>query len=177
MYSPDGSKIAMRLDVGLGDEAYKHLVTMNRSGGDIHFFGPKPMHFAWYDNSSIMGHDNQVNDGIPNDKSARRWSLDAEYIETLAGPGNHLAASFSRECFASESWYGKNPVILKVFKKGETKQFWFDRVSQDEITVWELGNHVNPSFSRDGKRVYYHKSVDPGQSQAWMVIIPEIPSD
>jgi hypothetical protein len=172
MYSPDGSKIALRLDLGNDGESGNHLVTMNKSGGDIHFFGPKPMHFAWYDNESIMGHDNQINDRKTNDKSARRWSLDAEFIETLAGPGNHLAASTDRELFASESWYGKDPVVLKIFKKGETKQFWFDYVG-DDITVWELGNHVNPSFSRDGKRVYYHKSVGPGQSQAWMVVIPD----
>lgn len=176
IYSPDGSKIALRLDVSNGGESGNHLVTMNKSGGDIHFFGPKPMHFAWYDNESIMGHDNQINDRKTNDKSARRWTLDAEFIETLAGPGNHLAASSSRELIASESWYGKDPVVLKIFKKGETKQFWFDYVG-DDITVWEMGNHVNPSFSRDGKRVYYHKSVGPGQSQAWMVVIPEIPSE
>ena len=60
MYSPDGSKIAMRLDVGSGGEIHKHLVTMNKNGGDIHYFGPKPMHFAWYDNPSIIGHDNQI---------------------------------------------------------------------------------------------------------------------
>ena len=175
MYSPGGSKIALRLDLGDG-ETMNHLVTMNKSGGDIHFFGSKPMHFAWYDNESIMGHDNQINDRKTNDKSARRWTLDAEFIETLAGPGNHLAASSDRELFASESWYGKDPVVLKIFRKGETKQFWFDYVG-DDITVWELGNHVNPSFSRDGKRVYFHKSVGPGQSQAYMVVIPEIQSD
>ncbi|HKK61136.1 MAG TPA: hypothetical protein VJ951_01170 [Bacteroidales bacterium] len=176
IYSPDGSKIAMRIDIRPGGNKNPHLVTMNKDGGDIHFFGPKPMHFAWYDNESIMGHDNQINDRKTNDKSARRWTLDAEFIETLAGPGNHLAASSSRELIASESWYGKDPVVLKIFKKGETKQFWFDYVG-DDITVWEMGNHVNPSFSRDGKRVYYHKNVGPRQSQAYMVVIPEIPSE
>lgn len=176
-YSPDGSKIAMRVGVGSGGEQHNHLVTMNRGGGDIHFFGPKPMHFAWYDNSSIMGHDNQINDGKPNNKNARRWTLDAEFIETLAGTGNHLAASDNRELFASESWYNELPVILKVFNKGKEYPLWQDTVSADDITVWELGNHVNPSFSRDGKRVYFHKNVGPRQTQAWMVIIPEIPSD
>jgi len=173
-YSPDGSKIAMRVSVGSGGEQHNHLVTMNRGGGDIHFFGPKPMHFAWFDNSSIMGHDNQINDGKPDNRSARRWSLDAEYIETLAGPGNHLAASVNRELYASESWYNELPVILKVFNKGETNSLWHHTVSADEITIWELGNHVNPSFSRDGKRVYFHNNLGPRQSQAWMVVLPEI---
>ncbi|MCF8380773.1 MAG: hypothetical protein K9H49_14460 [Bacteroidales bacterium] len=172
-YCPDGSKIALRLGVGPGGEIHNHLVTMNRGGGEIHFFGPKPMHFAWYDNSSIMGHDNQINDGMPNNYSARRWSLDTEYLETLAGPGNHLAASFSREFYASESWYGSNPVILKVFSKGKAKPIWQDTVSQDNITIWELGNHVNPSFSRDGKRIYFHNNIGPRKSQAWMVVIPD----
>jgi hypothetical protein len=171
-YSPDGSKIAMRVGVGSGGEQHNHLVTMNKSGGDIRFFGPKPMHFAWYDNSSIMGHDNQIDDGKPNNRNARRWTLNAEFIETLAGAGNHLAASDNRELFASESWYNELPVILKVFNKGKEYPFWQDTVSADDITVWELGNHVNPSFSRDGKRVYFHKNVGPRQSQAWMVVIP-----
>jgi hypothetical protein len=177
MYSPDGSKIALRLSVGPGGENHKHLVTMNRNAEDICFFGPKPMHFAWYDNESIMGHDNQIDDGLVNDYSARRWTRDKAYIETLAGPGNHLAASVNRDFFASESWYGSNPVILKVFRSRETKSFWHDTVSHDDITVWELGNHVNPSFSRDGRRVYYHKNTGNHQSQAYMVVLPGAQSE
>jgi hypothetical protein len=173
-YSPDASKIAMRVSVGSGGEHHNHLVTMNRGGGDIRFFGPKPMHFAWYDNSSIMGHDNQIDDGKPNNKNARRWTLDTEFIETLSGTGNHLAASDNRELFASESWYNVLPVVLKVFNKGKEYPMWQDTVSADDITVWELGNHINPSFSRDGKRVYFRKNVGPRQFQAWMVVLPEI---
>lgn len=172
MYSPDGSKIALRIDFAGKGEIDNHLVTFDKSGGDIQFFGPKPMHFAWYDNSSIMGHDNQVADSNPNDKSARRWTRNAEYIETLAGPGNHLAASANRTLIASESWYRIFPVILSVFRKGETTAFWQDTISKDGKSVWELGNHVNPAFSRDGKRVYYRKSSASGQSQAYMVVLP-----
>jgi len=172
IYSPDGSKIALRYDVNDEGESGNHLVTMDMNGGDIKFFGPKPMHFSWYDNSSLMGHDNQINDGNANDKSARRWSREKEYIETLAGPGNHLSSSDDRLLIATESWYNSDPVILRVFNKGEITPFWEDSVSVDDFTVWGLGNHVNPSFSRDGKRVYYHKSVAPGKSQAYMVLLP-----
>jgi hypothetical protein len=112
-YSPNGSKIAMRLDVGPNNEFHRHLVTMDIDGGDIKYFGPKPMHFLWFDNTSIMGHDNQIEDGLPNDKSLRRWDRNANFIETLAGSGNHGAMAPNREYFASESWYGKVPVILK----------------------------------------------------------------
>lgn len=171
MYSPDGSKIALRIDFAGKGEIDNHLVTMDKNSGNIHYFGSKPMHFAWYDNASIMGHDNQINDGMPNDKSARRWTLNGEFIETLAGPGNHLAVSTNRSLIASESWYRVFPVILSVFKKGETKAFWQDTISQDGKSVWELGNHVNPAFSRDGKRVYYRKQAAAGLTQTYMMVL------
>ncbi|MCF8380778.1 MAG: hypothetical protein K9H49_14485 [Bacteroidales bacterium] len=120
-----------------------------------------------------MGHDNQIDDGLANDFSARRWDLDGNVIETLAGPGNHLGVSGDNIYYASESWYQKNPVILSVYKKGETEPFWQDTVSTDHHTTWTLANHTNPSFSRDGKRVYYNKCVAPGKVQVYMAKLPD----
>ena len=172
-YSPDGSKIAFRLDVGPRNEHFRHLITMDINGENVHYFGPKPMHFSWYDNESIMAHDNQIDDGFPNDKSVRRWDQQGKVIETLGGPGNHLGASFDRKLYASESWYGTTPVIISVFKKGQSKSYWQDTVSLDAHTTWTLAYHTNPSFSRDGKRVYYNKCVAPGKVQAYMAVLPE----
>ncbi|MCF8380777.1 MAG: hypothetical protein K9H49_14480 [Bacteroidales bacterium] len=45
-YNHDGSKIAFRMDIGPRNEKYNHLINMNIDGNDIHFFGPKPMHFS-----------------------------------------------------------------------------------------------------------------------------------
>lgn len=171
-YSPDGSKIGFRADFAGKGEIDNHLITMNKNGSDIQFFGPKPMHFNWFDNNSMMGHDNQIADGNPNDFSARRWTRKGEYIETLSGPGNHLSASPDRSLIATESWYRTFPVILRVFKKGETTAFWQDTISDDGNSVWKLGNHVNPAFSRDGKRVYYRKSSADGLTKAYMVVLP-----
>ena len=171
-YSPNGEKIAFRLDIGATTSTDRHVVTMNTNGQDIKFFGPQPMHFDWFDNSSIMGHDDIVNDGQPNDKSTRRWTLNGEFIETLAGPGNHLSANTNRSVFATESWYNSNPVILRAYKRGQTTPFWQQTVSVDDFTVWGWGNHVNPAFSRDGKRLYYHKNTAPGKSQAFMLVLP-----
>jgi len=172
-YSPDGSKIAFRLDMGDAGETDKHVVSMNLNGGDIQFFGPKPMHYTWYDNDSFIGHDNQIDDGMPNDKSTRRWTREGEFIETIAGPGNHLSTNTDRSLFATESWYGENPVILRAYKRGQTNPFWQETVSSDNFSVWELGNHINPAFSRDGKRLYYRKNSASGQSQAYMVVLPD----
>ena len=172
-YSPDGSKIAFRLDVGPRNEKFRYLVTMDINGDNVHYFGPKPMHFSWYDNESIMAHDNQIDDGWPNDKSSRRWDQQGSFIETLSGPGNHLGASFDRKLYASESWYQTTPVILSVFKKSHSKPYWQDTVSLDHHTIWTLAYHINPSFSRDGKRVYFNKCIAPGKVQAYMVVLPE----
>ncbi len=45
-YSPDGSKIAFRLDVGPSNEKFKHLVTMDINGENVYYFGHKPMHLV-----------------------------------------------------------------------------------------------------------------------------------
>lgn len=171
-YAPDGSKIAFRIDVGPSMEKYKHLVTMDINGDNVHYFGPKPMHFIWYDNETIMGHDNQVADGNPDDRSLRRWDQDRTFIETLAGPGNHLGATESRTYFGSESWYGESPIIVKVFRKNQLEPIWQSIASTDSHTTWKLGYHANPSFSRDGKRVYYNKCVAPGKVAVYMSILP-----
>jgi hypothetical protein len=172
-YSQNGKKIAFRLDIGLSNEKYKHLVIMNKDKTAIRYFGPKPMHFSWFDNESIVGHDNQIDDNYPNDKSARRWDLERNVIETLSGTGNHLGASFDRQLYASETWYQQIPVILSVYKRGETVAFWQDTISQDHHTTWELAFHANPSFSRDGKRVYFNKCTAPGKVNTYMVVLPK----
>lgn len=171
-YGPDGSKIAFRMDVGPSMEKYKHLVTMDINGDNVHYFGPKPMHFGWYDDASIMGHDNQIADGNPDDRSLRRWDQDRNFIETLAGPGNHLGATESREYFCSESWYGESLIIVKVFRKNQLKPIWQDIASNVSHTTWVLRYHTNPSFSRDGKRIYYNKCVAPGKVAVYMAILP-----
>ncbi|MEX2632835.1 MAG: hypothetical protein WD267_02295 [Balneolales bacterium] len=104
-WSPNGKKIALRLDVKKdGTEKERILVSLNTDGSVIRIFGPKPMHFLWFDNHTFLGHDHQVDDGQPNNRSLRRWDQDGKFVETLAGPGNHLGAAPGRWWFASESW-------------------------------------------------------------------------
>ncbi|PQV51528.1 WD40 repeat protein [Jejuia pallidilutea] len=172
-YAPNGQKIAFRLNVGPKTETYKHLVIFDLKTRKTTFFGPKPMHFSWYDNKSIMGHDNQIADGKTNDNTLRRWDLRTNYLETLGGSGNHLGASNDREYFASESWYGNDPVILKLYRHGDTTAFWQHVVSNDKYTTWNLAFHTNPSFSRDGKRLYFNKCVGSGVVKTFMVLIPD----
>ena len=147
-------------------------MTMDIDGGDVRYFGPKPMHFAWFDNETIMGHDNQVTDRKLDDRSLRRWDRNRKFIETLAGVGNHLGATADRRYFGSESWYRENPIMINVFRRNHLEPIWQDLASNDPHTTWTLRYHVNPSFSRDGKRVYYNKCVAPGKVRAVMANLP-----
>lgn len=172
-YSPSGSHISYRFDCAhksfVGNdrqELYKLVYTMNRDGSDPILFGPKPMHFSWFDDDSIAGHDNQIDDGLPNDKSVRRWDRHGNFIETLAGHGNHLSFSPDRKLYATESWYGTVPVVLRAYRRGQTTPVQRHVVSRDNQGTWDLSYHVNPSFSRDGRRVYFNHSPAPGIIEA-----------
>jgi hypothetical protein len=179
-YSPSGTRISYRFDcahrsyVGRErQEEYKLLLTMDRDGGDPVKFGPKPMHFSWFDDDSIAGHDNQIDDGLPDDKSVRRWDRQGTYIETLAGEGNHLGFSPDREWYATETWYGSKPVVLRVYRRGALEPELQTVVSRDRRTTWELRYHVNPSFSHDGRRVYFNYSPAPGVVAVSFLEMPE----
>jgi Tol biopolymer transport system component len=181
-YSPSGSRISYRFDAAhksfVGNdrqEEFKLVYTMNRDGSEPVLFGPKPMHFSWFDDHSIAGHDNQIDDGLPDNKHARRWDRQGNFIETLAGYGNHLAFSPDRQFYATESWYGTVPVVLRVYRRGETAPLLQRVVSEDDNTTWDLRYHVNPSFSRDGRRVYFNNSPEAGIIEASYIEIGETP--
>ncbi len=165
-WSTKGSKIAIRLTVGDAGERHNLLLTFAADGTDVIYFGPKPMHFLWFDDDTIMGHDNQVRDRKRNDRSLRRWDRRAKFIETLAAPGNHTSASPDRQWFASESWYRETPIKLKLYRKGNVKPVATLMSHSFDRTTWRGRSHVNPSFSRDNNRVYFFMAANENMVQA-----------
>jgi len=136
-------------------EREKFLATFDRDGNDPVLFGPKPMHFFWYDDETVMGHDHRTPDGKPNNRKVRRWTRTGDFVETLAGPGNHLGASDDRSSYASDTWYYEAPVELRVYARGGMVPAQHVFASTHTDVVWQRGAHVNPSFSRDGSRLYF----------------------
>lgn len=161
-YSPDGKKICFRVDAGKGDR-YQLLGVCNIDGSDFELL-TKPLHQMWYNNESFMGHARFDENGnsYPSEKKFElmRWDLNGKYIETLGPKGNHLGASPDLKYFASETMYYKSPVILKLYPKGQSdKAIEIANFDPFDIT-WNRFFHVNPAFSRDGKRLYYCKPLN-----------------
>lgn len=165
-WSPHGQRIALRLDISRSrSESHKILLSIKPDGSDPVIFGPKPMHFLWYDDHSFAGHDNQIDDGMPDDRSLRRWDCYGNYVETLAGPGNHLALSPDRQLSASESWYKSPNISLQVYQKGSTSPAEIIFTHPYAEITWEKRAHVNPSFSRDGQRLYFNRATSEREFQ------------
>ncbi len=171
VFTPDGTKLAINLVTAKGEQNMI-LTTFRADGSDIVFFGPKPMHFAWFDNETIFGHDHQIEDGQPNNWELRRWTRTAKFVETLAGVGCHFSNSPDNRWFVSDSVYGANPVHLKLYRRGETTPAATLMTTEFSHGVWERHAHVNPAFSRDGRRVYFNKAVDENKTQVFYCDIP-----
>ena len=162
-YSPDGKKISFRIEMGpKGNNIL--LGFCNIDGSDVKTI-MKPLHFLWYDNESIVGHRSNEADGKrPAEPEKRysltRWDLDGKIVQEMMTPlGNHLAISPDRTLFVSETFYKSNPVIVTLYSANGEAPREICRFDPFDIT-WNRKFHVNPSFSRDGKRIYYSRPVN-----------------
>jgi hypothetical protein len=182
-YSTDGSHIAFTIHTGKGGG--QHLFTARSDGSRLSPWGrmaanrgaDKPLHFLWYDADTLFGVDQECMDGTPNNLFVKRWRLDGTYIETLAGPACHLGMSQDRGWFAGETFYYDNPVRLHLYRSGETLPAAVIFEHEGIIPTWIDNGHVNPSFSRDGRRVYYNRPVDNERVQAFACDISPLLGD
>ncbi|HET7118982.1 MAG TPA: hypothetical protein VFI29_20995 [Hanamia sp.] len=155
-YSPDGRKIAFRLDVGPSGKA-RIMGICNVDGSDLQLM-VKQLHFVWYDNQSIISHYRLSNSKASlkeKNHTLIRSDLHGNMLQALTPPGNHLAVSPDRRWFASETNYWSNPVILTLYPNGHPeKAIEITRFNPNGVT-WKRRFHVNPEFSRDSKRLYF----------------------
>lgn len=161
-YSPDGKKIIFRIELGPKDNMILSGIC-NVDGTGLKSW-MKPLHFLWYDNQSIIGHRSNEPDGkrptvMEHRHSLTRWNLEGKMIREMMAPrGNHLAISPNRKYFVSETFYQTNPVVVTLYSADKPSRE-ICRFEPHTIT-WAKKFHVNPSFSRDGKRVYYSRPVN-----------------
>ena len=163
-YSPDGKKIAFRLDAGNSTHA-KLLGICNIDGTGLKVM-TKSLHFFWYDNKSIVGHlqvDSTGNRPDPFEKrfSLTRWDTSGKIVQEMMAPrGNHLAMSPDRKLVASESFYQTNPVVLKLYETGHPETGVTITSFDPYGVTWKRRFHANPAFSRDGKRIYFSRPLN-----------------
>jgi hypothetical protein len=169
--SADGSHLFFKMAI----PRKQYLFIARVDGSELVYWGPKkPMHTHFYDADTLWGSDDIVPDGTPDNMHFKRWRSDKTYLGTLAGTGCHTAMSPDKKWFLGESWYNTNPVVLRLYAAGET-------VARAELfscpfteMVWGFRGHVNPSFSRNGKRAYYNRAVSDSLKQAMMVDISSV---
>jgi hypothetical protein len=175
--SPDGNRMLFRY--GGGVDGRMGCIRTSDGSDMIVFPGEKPMHFLWYDNETVMGVNWRFKpeDHHPTDPSAferagkerwyQRYNLEGGVIETLAGTMTHGAGSPDQNWYVGETAnYRKSPIRLALYRRGSTEPvaILMDH-SFDEMT-WQKRAHVNPSFSRDGKRVYFFRAVSQNRFKA-----------
>jgi len=167
-YSPDGKR-ALFTTAG-----NRNLVLAGLDGGGVKVFrGAKPMHYQWFDDKSFFGYAHKGVMGVDLKKHRNyelyRWNLDGKIIEHLAGYGCHGAGRADGEYFAGESWYFSTPIALRLYRRGQRKPIAEIFSHRFAHVTWRNGgrHHVNPSFSRDGMRLYYNKAVNENTSHAF----------
>lgn len=182
-FSTDGSLIAFTVSTNnMFDRNYtkygntkgkQHLFTARRDGSDLREWGiDKPMHFDWYNERLLWGADIGIDDEFAETAlyEMRTWSRDKRVVETLAGPGCHVAKSPDGQWFAGETWYRSNPVRMKLYRRGELEPtaILFEHPFSD-ITWTTHRAHVNPAFSRDSQKLYYKRAVTEDRVQTFVV--------
>lgn len=154
LWSPNGKRMIFELKTGPTSRSMDDfLLVADADGSGRRLFGPKPMHPGWWDDDLIFGHDWAHR----NDKNFKLWTADGKIAATVAGEGCHGAVSPDREWIATESWYGSDPIVLRLFRRGQVQPAAILYVQQERSReLWKLRTHVHPAFSRDGRRVYFN---------------------
>lgn len=172
--NPKGDAVMMRVSVE-DCPVFGALACFDINTGKSHIIPDKPVHQLWFDNDSYMA-TRQFNQGrhIEMETSyIARFSKDGEELEVLGGIGNHIDGSPNRQFFAGDRCYpGFSPDVY-LYKRGCKTPIATFPIPDEENVIWNKKVHPNPSFSRDGKRLYFNCIRMDGESDAVCVDISE----
>jgi hypothetical protein len=153
-FSPDGQQVVFRANA-LNADGYEesYLVSVDNEK-KIAMFSPTPLHFIWFDNDTFIGFNK-----VKGENRLLKWSKTGAVLEIISGSGNHIALSSDKSMLAAETIYQKSPIELNIFKRGEIEPVSKIFSHKYSTATWDEKYHVNPSFSKDGKRLYFNHAV------------------
>jgi hypothetical protein len=103
-----------------------------------------------------------------------RFSKDGEELEILGGVGNHIDGSPDRKWFVGDRAYPDCPLDIMLYRRGETEPAAILDSHNFQHITWTLQVHPNPTFSRDGRRVYFNRPVSDSKTEAVFADISDI---
>lgn len=156
--NPSATAVMMRL--GVKDcPVFGALGCIDLDTGKTHMIPDKPVHQLWFDDDTYMA-TRQFNQGrhIEMETSyIARFTKDGEELEVLGGISNHMDGSSDRQFFAGDRCYPDFSPNVYLYRRGDKNPIKTFEIPQDEHTTWKLQVHPNPSFSKDGKRLYFNR--------------------
>ncbi|KAA3615833.1 MAG: T9SS C-terminal target domain-containing protein [Calditrichaeota bacterium] len=187
-FSPDGNYIWIKLTVYGTNPANGKTIAADFGftfaadplgilGNDIVFYhADSRSHPSWWDNERIYNDDGII--------YLRNGNDDLQVVEPLYD--NHIALSTykpgpqignnHRDFIAADNCCG-TPLEIHLYKPGELSPLATLFSSPNINLIWGSKDgsrvHPNPSFSRDGKRVYYTRQTNPSTIGLYAYDIPE----
>lgn len=165
--NPECTSIMMRM--GVPDcPVFGALGCIDLKTRKTYLIPDKPVHQLWYDNDTYMATRQFSIDGRIDMATSyiARFSKEGEELEVLGGIGNHIDGNFDRTLFAGDRCYpGYGPNVY-VYEKGNKKPVIEIPIENYSDLIWKLQVHPNPSFSGDGKRLYFNRPVSESRTEA-----------
>lgn len=181
LWSPDGKKLMFTIKAkektksGEKKKTEEYLFFADADGSNISFFGARPMHEQWWDNETFYGY--RPGRGKV-DRHMDMYDLKGNMIKKdITGHGNHGTVSPNREWIVTDTWYKTDPIKVLLYQKGNTNPtkvlFQQPKVVKGK-DFWEVHSHIHPTFSRDGKKVYFNGMAKDGLSKVWSYDLTDI---
>lgn len=155
--NPSATAVMMRLGVK-ECPVFGALGCIDIETGASYLIKDKPVHQLWFDDNTYMA-TRQFNKGHNIEMSSSyiaRFSKDGKELEILGGIANHIDGSPDRQYFAGDRCYpGFSPDVY-LYKRSSKEPVAVFAQEDVQDTIWKKQVHPNPTFSRDGKRLYFN---------------------
>ena len=172
--NPSATAVMMRIGVP-ECKVFGALGCVDLDTYKLHLIPDKPVHQLWYDDDTYMATRQFYRNGIIEMDTSyiARFTKDGEELEVLGGISNHMDGNHDRTMFAGDRCYPGYSTDVSLYKRGHKEPVAVFEIPHLEEVVWDKHVHPNPSFSRDGKRLYFNRPCSNDKTEAVFADISE----